>query len=87
MKKSKYSNSRIVSNPEEAVAGQPVKEICRKYGIMLVRSARLCRLSDPAIQTSRVRIRLIINNRKGVARFPYLSCWRKGRNSKPQLLK
>ena len=73
MKKSKYSNSRIVSNPEEAVAGQPVKEICRKYGIMLVRSARLCRLPEPAIQTSRVRIRLIINNREKGPQGPLFS--------------
>jgi putative transposase len=33
MKKSKYSDSQIVSILKEAEAGQPVKEICRKYGI------------------------------------------------------
>jgi putative transposase len=33
MKKSKYSDTQIVSILKEAEAGQPVKEICRKYGI------------------------------------------------------
>ena len=33
MKKSKYSDSQIVSILKEAEAGQSVKEICRKYGI------------------------------------------------------
>jgi putative transposase len=33
MKKSKYSDSQIVSILKEAEVGQPVKEICRKYGI------------------------------------------------------
>ena len=33
MKKSKYSDTQIVSILQEAEAGQPVKEICRKYGI------------------------------------------------------
>lgn len=33
IKKSKYSDSQIVSILKEAEAGQPVKEICRKYGI------------------------------------------------------
>lgn len=33
MKKSKYSDSQIVSILKEAEAGLPVKEICRKYGI------------------------------------------------------
>ena len=33
MKKSKYSDSQIVAILKEAEAGQPVKEICRKYGI------------------------------------------------------
>ena len=49
MKKSKYSDSHIVSILKQAEAGQPVKEIGRKFGITLVRSARLCRLSNPAI--------------------------------------
>jgi len=33
MKKSKYSDTQVVSILKEAEAGQPVKEICRKYGI------------------------------------------------------
>ena len=33
MKKSKYSDTQIVSILKEAEAGQPVKEICRKYEI------------------------------------------------------
>lgn len=33
MKKSKFSDSQIGSILKEAEAGQPVKEICRKYGI------------------------------------------------------
>ena len=33
MKKSKYTDTQIVSILKEAEAGQPVKEICRKYGI------------------------------------------------------
>jgi len=33
MKKSKYSDTQIVSILKEAEAGQPVKEICRKYQI------------------------------------------------------
>ena len=33
MKKSKYSDGQIVSILKEAEAGEPVKEICRKYGI------------------------------------------------------
>ena len=33
MKKSKYSDSQIVAILKEAETGQPVKEICRKYGI------------------------------------------------------
>ena len=33
MKKSKYSDTQIVSILKEAEAGQPVKETCRKYGI------------------------------------------------------
>lgn len=33
MKKSTYSDSQIVSILKEAEAGQPVKEICRKYGV------------------------------------------------------
>ena len=33
MKKSKFSDTQIVSILKEAEAGQPVKEICRKYGI------------------------------------------------------
>jgi len=33
MKKSKYSDTQIVSILKEAETGQPVKEICRKYGI------------------------------------------------------
>ena len=33
MKKSKYSDTQIVSILKEAEAGQPFKEICRKYGI------------------------------------------------------
>lgn len=33
MKKSKYSDSQIVSILKEAEAGRPVKEICRKHGI------------------------------------------------------
>jgi putative transposase len=33
MKKSKYSDTQIVSILKEAEAGQPVKAICRKYGI------------------------------------------------------
>ena len=33
MKRSKYSDTQIVSILREAEAGLPVKEICRKYGI------------------------------------------------------
>jgi putative transposase len=33
MKKSKYTDTQIVSILKEAEAGQPVKEICRKHGI------------------------------------------------------
>ena len=33
MKKSKYSDTQIVSILKEAETGQPVKEICRKYQI------------------------------------------------------
>ena len=33
MKRSKYSDTPIVSILREAEAGLPVKEICRKYGI------------------------------------------------------
>ena len=33
MKKSKYTDTQIVSILKEAEAGQPAKEICRKYGI------------------------------------------------------
>lgn len=33
MKKSRYSDTQIVSILKEAEAGRPVKEICRKYGI------------------------------------------------------
>ena len=33
MKKSKYTDTQIVSILKEAEAGQPLKEICRKYGI------------------------------------------------------
>ena len=33
MKRSKYSDTQIVSMLKEAEAGLPVKEICRKYGI------------------------------------------------------
>lgn len=33
MKKSKYTDTQIVSILKEAEAGQAVKEICRKYGI------------------------------------------------------
>ena len=33
MKRSKYSDTQIVSILKEAEAGLPVKEICRKYGI------------------------------------------------------
>ena len=33
MKKSKYTDTQIVSILKEAEAGQPMKEICRKYGI------------------------------------------------------
>ena len=33
MKKSKFSDTQIVSILKEAEAGQPVKEIFRKYGI------------------------------------------------------
>lgn len=33
MKKSKYNDTQIVSILKEAEAGQPVKEICRKYEI------------------------------------------------------
>jgi putative transposase len=33
MKKSKYSDTQVISILKEAEAGQPVKEICRKYGI------------------------------------------------------
>ena len=33
MKKSKYSDTQIVSILKEAEAGQAVTEICRKYGI------------------------------------------------------
>lgn len=33
MKKSKFSETQIVSILKEADAGLPVKEVCRKYGI------------------------------------------------------
>jgi putative transposase len=33
MKKSKFSDTQIVSILKEADAGVPVKELCRKYGI------------------------------------------------------
>ena len=33
MKKTKYSDTQIVSILKEAEASQPVKENCRKYGI------------------------------------------------------
>jgi len=33
MRKAKYSDTRIVSILKEAEAGQPVKEICRRYQI------------------------------------------------------
>jgi len=33
MKKSKFSETQIVSILKEADAGVPVKEVCRKYGI------------------------------------------------------
>ena len=33
MKKSKFSDTQIVSILNEAEAGLPVKEVCRKYGI------------------------------------------------------
>ena len=33
MRKAKYSDTKIVSILNEAEAGLPVKEICRKYGI------------------------------------------------------
>ena len=33
MKNSKFSDTQIVSILKEAEAGQPVKEVCRKYGI------------------------------------------------------
>jgi len=33
MKKSKHTDTQIVSILKETEAGQPVKEICRKYGI------------------------------------------------------
>jgi putative transposase len=33
MKKSKYTDTQIVSILKEAEAGQPVKEICRKFDI------------------------------------------------------
>ena len=33
MRKSKYSDTQIVSILNEAEAGAPVKELCRKYGI------------------------------------------------------
>lgn len=33
MRKSKFSDSQIVSALNEAEAGMPVKEVCRKYGI------------------------------------------------------
>ena len=33
MKQSRFSETQIVSILKEAEAGQPVKEICRKYGI------------------------------------------------------
>jgi len=33
MRKSKYSDTQIVSILNEAEAGTPVKEICRKYGV------------------------------------------------------
>jgi putative transposase len=33
MKRSKYTDTQIVSILKKAEAGQPVKEICRKYGI------------------------------------------------------
>ena len=57
MKKSKYSDSHIVSILKQAEAGQPVKEIGRKFGITLVRSARLCRfLYFRYLQMHRVQI-------------------------------
>jgi hypothetical protein len=57
MKKSKYSDSQIVSILKQAEAGQPVKEIGRKFGITLVRSARLCRfLYFRYLQMHRVQI-------------------------------
>jgi putative transposase len=33
MRKSKFSETQIVSILNEAEAGRPVKEVCRKYGI------------------------------------------------------
>jgi putative transposase len=33
MKKSRFSETQIVSILEEADSGQPVKELCRKHGI------------------------------------------------------
>lgn len=33
MKKSKYSDTQVVSILKEAEAGLPVKDLCRKYGI------------------------------------------------------
>ena len=33
MKKSRFSETQIVSILKEADAGRPVKEICRKHGI------------------------------------------------------
>jgi putative transposase len=42
MKKSKYSDSQIVSILKEAEAGQPVKEICRKYGISVCHEHTNC---------------------------------------------
>ena len=33
MRKAKYSDTQVVSILNEAEAGMPVKEVCRKYGI------------------------------------------------------